>query len=181
MRKLPWLALVLALVGAAAMSAPAQEPGAPGEIPNWTRTVLKNLQNIEKQMVDIAEDFPEELYDTYRPRDNEDVRTPAEILLHVAHLNAEIAFFMMGTKERREALAAEGKVPNLLQFRYVSKEETVVKVKEAFAAVRESILANPDPKDISSWIYVLAHSSEHFGNLVTYYRNLGLVPPTSRQ
>ncbi len=178
-RKILGVVLMLAVSGF--IGATAQEPGAPGEIPNWTRTILKNLQNIEKQMVDIAEDFPEEFYNTYRPRDNEDVRTPAEILLHVAHLNAEIAFFMMGTEERREALAAEGKVPDLLQFRYVSKEETVVKVKETFAAVRESILANPDQKDISSWMYVLEHSSKHFGNLVTYYRNLGLVPPTSRQ
>ena len=64
---------------------------------------------------------------------------------------------------------------------YVSKPDTVTKVKASFAAVRKAIEENPDPKKLEWWIYVIAHSNGHFGNLVTYYRENGLVPPSSRQ
>jgi hypothetical protein len=52
---------------------------------------LERIQNIEAKMVAAAEDFPEDLYNTYRPKGNEDVRTAAEILLHVAALNTTAA------------------------------------------------------------------------------------------
>jgi hypothetical protein len=120
------------------------------------------------------------LYNSYRPRGNEDVRTAAEILLHVAALNSRIAFTMR-TKPQKDALAAEGKVPNALHYPYVSKQDTVAKVKESFVAVRKAIQDNPDPGSLGDWLWVVAHSSEHFGNLVAYYRDNGLIPPTSRK
>ena len=77
---------------------------------------------------------------------------------------------------------AAGKAPqSVTPFPYVSKQDTVAKVKESFAAVRKAIQDNPDPENLEGWLYVIAHSSEHFGNLVTYYRENGLAPPTSRQ
>ena len=40
-----------------------------------TEPVLERIQNIEAKMVAAAEEFPEDLYNTYRPKGNEDVRT----------------------------------------------------------------------------------------------------------
>ncbi len=146
-----------------------------------TEPVLERIQNIEAKMAAAAEEFPEDLYNTYRPKGNEDVRTAAEILLHVAALNTRQAF-NLNTKKQKDALFAAGKVPTFpLNFPYVSKQDTVTKVKESFAGVRNAILDNPDPENLSGWLWVIAHSSEHFGNLVTYYRDNGLVPPTSRR
>ncbi len=145
-----------------------------------TEPVLERIQNIETKMVAAAEDFPEDLFDTYRPKGNEDVRTAAEILLHVAALNIRQAF-NLNTKQQKDALFAAGKVPTSMTMPYVSKQDTVAKVKESFAAVRRAIQDNPDLGNLEGWLYVIAHSSEHFGNLVTYYRDNGLVPPTSRQ
>src|SRR5713226_497299 len=145
-----------------------------------TEPVLERIQNIEAKMVAAAENFPEDLYNTYRPKGNEDVRTAAEILLHVAALNTRIAFTMK-TKPQKDALAAAGKVPNALNYAYVSKQDTGAKVKESFAAVRKTIEDNPTPESLADWLWVIAHSSEHFGNLVTYYRSNGLVPPTSKK
>ena len=143
--------------------------------------VLERIQNIEAKMVAAAEEFPEDLYNTYRPKGNEDVRTAAEILLHVAALNTRQAF-TLSTKEQKDVLFAAGKVPTFpLTFPYISKQDTVAKVKESFAGVRKAIQDNPDPENLAGWLWVIAHSSEHFGNLVTYYRDNGLVPPTSRQ
>ncbi len=151
------------------------------KLPGWTQTILGYLGNIEKKTVTIAEDFPEEHYNTYRPGDDPDVRTVAEILLHIAHSNARVTF-RAGTEEQRQAYAeVHGGPPNVRDFGFTSKADTVAKVKETFAAVREAIRSNPDPDKTAAWLYAVVHSAEHFGNLVTYYRNLGLVPPTSRQ
>lgn len=165
----------------------AQERSTPGEkaetdeIPTWTKSYLKNLEYAEKHLVDIAEDFPEEHYNSYRPTGDEDTRTAAEILLHIANTNASYGF-SLSTEERKQAyVEAHGGPPKAINFRFVSKAETAAKVKAAFAGLRQAILETPNPEDNIMWIYALVHSSEHFGNLVTYYRNLGLVPPTSRQ
>ena len=156
---------------------PAASPSLPSQL---TEPILERIKNIEEKMVTVAEDFPDDLYATYRPKGNEDVRTAAEILLHVAGVNRRMGF-NLSTKRQKDALFAAGRVPNSMTIAYVCKQDTVAKVKESFAAVRKAIQDNPDPENLEGWLYVIAHSSEHFGNLVTYYRENGLAPPTSRQ
>ena len=161
--------------------APDLKAAASSALPSqFTEPVLERIKNIEDKTVSVAEDFPDDLYTTYRPKGSEDVRTAAEILLHVAGVNRRMGF-VLRTKEQKDALFAAGKVPTSMTMPYVSKQDTVARVKESFAAVRKAIQDNPDPGNLEGWLYVIAHSSEHFGNLVTYYRDNGLVPPTSRQ
>jgi hypothetical protein len=146
-----------------------------------TGPILEQVKNIEDKMVTVAEDFPDDLYNTYRPKGNVDVRTAAEILLHVAGVNRRMGF-VLSTKKQKDALFAAGKAPkSVTPLPYISKQDTVTQVKESFAAVRKAIEDNPDQENLEGWLYVIAHSNEHFGNLVTYYRDNGLVPPTSRQ
>jgi hypothetical protein len=163
-------------------SAPDLKPAASPSLPSQlTEPVLERVKNIEEKIVTVAEDFPEDLYNTYRPKGNPDVRTAAEILLHFAGVNRRMGF-NLSTKQQKDALFAVGKAPqSVTPSPYISKQDTVAKVKESFAAVRNAIQDNPDPENLEGWLYVIAHSSEHFGNLVTYYRENGLVPPTSRQ
>lgn len=169
------------LVRAQSASAPDLKPATTtSRSAQVTGPVLERIQNIEEKMVAIAEDFPDDLYNTYRPKGNQDVRTAAEILLHVAGVNRRMGF-VLSTKQQKDALFAAGRVPTSPTLPYVSKQDTVTRVKESFEAVRRAIQDNPDPENLEGWIYVIAHSSEHFGNLVTYYRENGLVPPTSRQ
>ncbi len=73
-----------------------------------TKPVLKEIQDIEWRTVAIAEDFPDELYNTYRPKGDPDVRTAAEILLHIAEQN-ESAASLIRTKPQQDALIASGK------------------------------------------------------------------------
>ena len=149
--------------------------------PEITTEVLKEIQDIEQRVVAISEDFPDQLYNTYRPQGNTEVRTAPEILMHIAEQNSAYAS-LMRTKQQQDALVAAGKIPHakdLLTF--VSKPATVAEVKASFVEVRNAIQGNPDPKNLKWWLYIVAHANGHFGNLVTYYRNNGLVPPTSRQ
>ena len=146
-----------------------------------TGPILKEIQDIEDRTVAIAEDFPDDLYNTYRPKGNPDVRTAAEILLHIAEQNQSYAT-LMRTKQQQDAFITSGRKRSAKEIlTYVSKADTVTKVKESFAVVREAVQGNPDPQKLKFWLYIIAHSNGHFGNLVTYYRENGLVPPTSRQ
>ncbi|PYX68695.1 MAG: hypothetical protein DMG72_22590, partial [Acidobacteria bacterium] len=113
-----------------------------------TKPVLKEIQDIEERTVAIAEDFPDELYNTYRPKGDPDVRTAAEILLHIAEQN-ESAASLIRTKPQQDALIASGRkwaAKDILT--YVSKPDTVTKIKASFVAVRRAIEENPDPKKL---------------------------------
>ena len=177
---------LLVVVSVGGEFAPAQQSPAATKSPitstsDLTKAVLKEIQDIEERTVAIAEDFPDDLYNTYRPKGNEDVRTAAEILLHIAEQNSAYAS-LMRTKEQQDALVAAGKVPHAKDIlTFVSKQDSATKVKRSFAAVKDAVQNNPDPKELEWWLYVIAHSNGHFGNLVTYYRDNGLVPPSSRQ
>ncbi len=104
-----------------------------------TKAILKEIQDIEERTVAIAEDFPDDLYNTYRPKGDEDVRTAAEILLHIAEQNSAYAS-LMRTKEQQDALVAAGKVPHAKDIlTFVSKQDSVTKVKRSFAAVKDAI------------------------------------------
>jgi len=169
--------------------APASGAGTVIGSAELTKPVLKAIQDIEERVVAVAEDFPDDLYNTYRPKGDPYVRTAAEVLLHIAEQNYSAAQ-LIRTKAQQEAWIASGKKRSAKEIlTYVSKHDTVEKVKGSFAAVREAIDGNPNPTgsannsetNVELWLYVIAHSNGHFGNLVTYYRNNGLVPPTSRQ
>ena len=136
--------------------------------------ILRFIGGVGNKLGTAAEEFPEELYD-YRPLDyardkpNEEVRTFGEILLHIARSNDLIA-----------SQLAKRAPSDLKQFAYTNKAAAVATLKQSFATVVEAIEQNPDPKGMPAWLYAVNHGSEHYGNLVVYYRLNGLVPPASR-
>ncbi len=144
-----------------------------------TEAVLEEIQKVERKIVAAAEDFPEKLYNTYRPKENKHANTAADILLVVADFNATSAF-QVSTKQQQDAVAAAGKIPNDRDFQYVSKQDTVAKVKESFAAVRKAIQDNPDPQNLEDWLFVVSFSNELLGNFEQYYVNNGLRRPAAR-
>src|SRR5713101_645338 len=180
------IGLLVVAVSVGGEFAPAQQPPAATKSPIsstsvLTKAVLKEIQDIEERTVAIAEDFPDNRYNSYRPKGGQDVRTAAEILLHVAEQNYSYAS-LMRTKQQQDALVTAGTFPHAKDIlAFVSKQDTVTKVKRSFAEVKDAIRSNPDPKKLEWWLYVIAHSNGHSGNLVTYYRDNGLVPPSSRQ
>ncbi len=177
-RKILGVVLMLAVSGLLGATAQEQEqeqkqeqeaPATPKDV------ILRFTQNVGNKLVATAEEFPEELFD-YRPLDyardkpNEDVRTFGEILLHVARSNDLIASSL-----------AQRAPSDLKQFGYRTKAEAVATLKKSFEDVVAAIEQHSDPTGMHvSWIYALNHGSEHYGNLVVYYRLNGLVPPASR-
>ncbi len=172
-RKILGVVLMLAVSGFIGATAQEQEQEQEQEQkqeqevpPTAKDVILRFTQNVGNKLVTAAEEFPEELFD-YRP--NEDVRTFGEILLHIARSNDLIA-----------SRIGERAPSDVKQFGYRTKAEAIATLKQSFATVVEAIEKNPDPKGLQTWLYVIVHGSEHYGNLVTYYRLNGLVPPASR-
>ncbi|MFQ6047008.1 MAG: DinB family protein [Gemmatimonadales bacterium] len=131
-------------------------------------------------IVASAEKVPEEHYG-FQP--TPEVRTFGQILGHVANANY---LFCSG--------ASGAANPNAKNFEELTaKADLVAALEGAFAFCDETYQMN-DRKAMEqvsffgrdgSRLWVLAfnaiHNSEHYGNLVTYMRMKGIVPPSSAQ
>jgi len=172
-------AAVLALTLAAwapAASAPPKPPASPVR-----QALLEAWNEIGNKLITMAEDFPEDRYD-YRPVP--EVRSFAEILLHVAASDRMLAELARGQKPGPE---------NLPRSQYPTRAKVVEVLRDAVrqgAAVLEQtddaglmrtvpFFGRPTPL-FAVALELIEHSGEHYGNLVTYYRLNHLVPPASR-
>ncbi|SRR5712692_3074309 len=145
-----------------AQSDQKNRPQTAGEVAVGSWAWGSDLSYVRNHFVKAAEEFPEDKYG-YRP--TEDVRTFGEIIMHVARYNHLTAAHAMGRQPE-----------DVREFAFHSKAEAVAKLKKSFEELAEVAKQKPDKLDLD----VLIHASEHYGNLVVYYRLNGLVPPASR-
>ena len=157
--------------------AQAGNPISDGIRSQWT-SAKRNLQQ-------SAEIMPESSYD-YRPVDG--VRNFGEILAHVAGANYVFC------------AAAKGEKPPFVEDHFEKAAKTRVAIMKAtadaiaycdgaFTALTDASagqsVQNPFGEGQMSRVAVLigeiGHVNEHYGNLVTYFRINGIVPPSSRR
>jgi uncharacterized damage-inducible protein DinB len=134
---------------------------------------LENWNYIGGKLIAMAEDWPEDKY-TYRP--NSDVRTFQQVLLHVAGSNYDLLNRDSGRK------MGDGRNDPAVSD-YATKAKTVEFLKKSVADGAAEIKREGDSgvlKNLSDWIGYTEHMGEHYGLLVAYYRNNGVVPPDSR-
>ncbi len=161
--------LLLALTGLA----PAQTPD--------PATPFKNFYNYTKRnLIAAAEKMPAEHF-SFKP--TSDVRSYAEIFGHIINTN-----YMACSGLRGEANPNKDDLEKTLK----TKEDVVKAVKASFeycdasmnglteANLKETFKngAREIPKT-SPLLLLIAHSQEHYGNLATYLRIKGIVPPSS--
>jgi len=158
---------VLAFVAVPSVFAQAQKqaPRAKtgGEIAAGTFAWGHGLTYVSNHFVKAAEEFPEDKYG-YRP--NEEARSFAEIVMHVARYNHLNAAADLGKPEQ-----------DVSEFAFHSKAQALAKLKESFQELEEALKRKPGSGNVGD---SMIHASEHYGNLATYYRLNGLVPPASR-
>jgi len=157
--------LSLAAIPAAQAQTGDQAPRAKtgGEIAAGGWAWGSGLGYVRNHFVKAAEEFPEDKYN-YRP--NEDTRSFGEIVMHVARANHRAAASALGREEE-----------DVSAFAFHSKAQALAKLKESFDQLEEAFKRKPGSEDLAETII---HTSEHYGNLATYYRINGLVPPASR-
>ncbi|HKV29261.1 MAG TPA: DinB family protein [Candidatus Acidoferrales bacterium] len=155
------------LAGASAASAQQTAKKAPGP----EQVLLRQWNAVGSQVIAMAEDWPADKYD-YRPNDK--VRTFGQILAHLASSNYYATNAALGKSTK--GIENDPK-------EYTTKEQIVAFVKKSFAdgAVALEKGGNAGAMaHLGDWVGIIEHSGEHFGNLVTYYRNNNVVPPESR-
>lgn len=149
--------------------------------PSPSQAVLDTWNDVGRKLIAMAEDFPEDKYDT-KPTPVQ--RSFAEQLLHAAGANYYFTNLAMGQKPPAEE--------DPKRDQYKTKADVVAFVKKSFADGAAAINAKgmsdvvTDPFShqqvrISDLAYgFIEHCGEHYGQLVVYYRVAGLVPPESR-
>ena len=185
---LPCLAflLMVALVAipAAAQGKAGKEP-APKPPLSTTEEVLAMWNEAGRKIVAMAEDFPEAKYD-FEP--NPEVRSFAEQILHVA--GGHYLFLKAAKGEKWSE--ADGNPP---RKNYPNKAAIVAFLKKSYADVNAYLKGQGDAGLAKAvkypfgnrmvlqsflWMDFVNHDSEHYGQLVVYYRVNNLVPPESR-
>jgi len=168
--------LLLCLLALPAFSQEKQSPDNPFSAIN-----KRGYERTKGILLRSADKMPEENYN-FRPVDS--VRTYGQIIGHLA--DAQYLFC---------STASGGKNPDLrIEKTKTSKADLIAALKEGFAycdKVYDSItdatslqtvkfFGNDVPKFAVLSIN-MSHNMEHYGNLVTYMRIKGIVPPTSEQ
>jgi uncharacterized damage-inducible protein DinB len=159
---------------AVVMAAMTASPGAQAEPePTLKDTYMAGWKVVGDKMIQLAESFPEDKYN-YRPV--ETVRTFADVLRHVAFWNDYVARTARGEK-------VDTKPNELPAAQYRTKAQSVAALKQSTEAAAAELKNGKEPSGrlLGLWPAFVAHSSEHYGQLVVYYRLNGLVPPASRQ
>lgn len=155
----------------AALPAAAQNPISDGE------RFLYNL--VKGNIVKTAEKVPEDLY-SFKPAP--EVKTMAQMLGHVADANYMFCAAVLGEKSPSPGV----------EKTMSTKAQIVPAVKAAFAYCDKAYEQMTDAEGVKMIKFfnremakatVLGfnslHTMEHYGNLVTYMRIKGIVPPSS--
>ena len=173
-----------AIVAIAPLTLLAQDkppaPAAPTAPPNPITLSEKGLYSfLSAAVVHAAEKMPEENY-SFKP--TPDVRSFGQLVGHVADANYNFCAQASG----------DANPSKNIEKTKTSKADLVAAVKDAVAYCNKAFDGMTDAKGsemvkffnfnlarITLLSLNTAHTDEHYGNMVTYMRLKGLVPPTS--
>ncbi len=178
---------VFALIFAAGLcAAPALAQGARGSGPVTASRVVQNAWNSAKRnIVESADQMPEANY-AFKPVDG--VRTFGQILAHVAGTNYVYCSAAKGEPtphaEDEFEKAATTKVAIVKAL-----ADSVAYCDAVYAAATDasnlemvkSPFGNAQVPRLNPLLGNVGHNVEHYGNLVTYFRIKGMVPPSTKR
>jgi len=176
-------AICLLLVAVTAFRSAAQvnpyKDGTPG-VTGYRSEVLAEVIIQEDKFTRLAEAIPAEKY-TWRP--SADVRSFAEVFLHVAAANFNL-YKLVGTPPPA-GFEVKG-----FEKSTTDKTKVIARLKDSFAHARKAITAMSDADLDKSmdWfggkntergilLFIVRHGAEHLGQAIAYARFIGVVPP----
>ena len=182
MKKILWAVCLIALLRLETSLNAQVNPyknGTPG-VSGYRSEVLAEVMIQEDKFLRLAEAIPADKY-TWRPAP--DVRSFAEVFLHVSAANYNV-YKLVGTPP-----------PNGVDIKGLEKSTTdktkvIATLKDSFAHARTAITAMPDSDLDKSldWfggkntergvlLFITRHAAEHLGQSIAYARFIGVVPP----
>ena len=181
-------ALLMCIGAAFAQTAPA--PTTPATA---SQLINRQITGIEREFVPLAEAMPADKFD-FAPTNGEfkDVRGFGKMVKHAAVTNVLVASAILGqdppklTDEEKENGPADVK----------TKEQIVQYLKDSFAMLHKAADGANDGNlmaplknvfggkaplyRLSLFIFIAGHNRDHYGQLVEYLRDNGIIPPASR-
>ena len=169
----------LVLAPALAGAQPSAGPD-PGNLTRYSRGITARYDNIKRDIVDAADAVPESEY-SFRP--TPEVRTFGEIISHVA----DSQNFYCGVAD-----GANPEYATPIEKAHGTKAEIVKALKDSVAKC-DAVYAKTTADNAMSiekagrgevlrgmiLLDNVAHDNEHYGNIVTYMRLKGHVPPST--
>jgi uncharacterized damage-inducible protein DinB len=178
------LASAALLVAAATVNAQTPAPAAPAAqqppvVMTMSAGVKRAWDNIKRNIGEAAEKMPEANY-SFKP--TPDVRSFGEMVGHIAEsqlgtcarLKGEQVPFERGSIEKK---GAKADLVKALQDSIAACDGVYTSTDEAL--VKMTKVGNNEVAPITVLWGNISHSNEHYGNLVTYMRMKGIVPPSS--
>jgi len=175
--------LCLLVLAASALRTAAQinpyKDGTPG-VTGYRSEVLSEVIIQGDKFTRLAEAIPAEKY-SWRP--SADVRSFAEVFLHVSAANYNL-YKLVGTPPPA-GLDVKG-----LEKSTTDKAKVIATLKDSFAHATQAIKAMPDAdlEKSMDWfggkntergilLFIVRHGAEHLGQSIAYARFIGVVPP----
>jgi uncharacterized damage-inducible protein DinB len=172
------IVLMCGAIRVAAQVNPYKE-GTPG-VTGYRSEVLAEVMVQEDKFTRLAEAIPADKY-AWRP--SPDVRSFAEVFLHVSAANYNL-YKLVGTPPP-SGLDVKG-----LEKSTSDKEKVIATLKDSFAHAKAAIKALPDAdlEKSMDWfggkntergvlLFIVRHAAEHLGQSIAYSRFAGIVPP----
>jgi uncharacterized damage-inducible protein DinB len=184
--------ILLAVVGTSLYSQGQTQNQATGSARSRADETLEWWNQIGNKLIAMAKDFPEDKYDFKVQKDE---RTFAENLLHVAAVDYDLIgrvsgsnigpdFGKNGHNPSRDVYKTKADVVKLIE-QAVADGAAVIKQQGDAGLDKTTPFGWETGKHVVHnsyiWITAIEHSTEHFGQLVVYYRANNLVPPESRR
>jgi uncharacterized damage-inducible protein DinB len=158
----------------------AQSPP-PAADSGYTATVRGRWNAIKRNIAGSAQAMPEPGF-AFQP--TPDVRTFGQLLGHLANEHYIFCSQMKGEKNPFEAVDFEKKATKAEFVKDIN--DSIAYCDAAYAAMKDEpktvtpFAPNRRDTPFSSMLLNVTHDSEHYGNLVTYLRMKGVVPPSSQ-
>ena len=170
------LSKVFLIVAASALLLSCQNKSASDAVVPSSHDLFTQISGL---ILRSADKIPEDLW-SYQP--TPEVRTVGQLFAHIADASNHICALAMDAKP----------APGSVEKTAKTKEEIMVALRKEFAgceadyakltpesAVQTIDLDGQKRTRIAEMDYEVAHTWEHYGNLVTYMRLKGIVPPSS--
>jgi uncharacterized damage-inducible protein DinB len=182
---------VLAVAGTKLYSQEQPQNQGPRRARSRAEETLEWWNHIGNKLIAMAKDFPEDKYDFKLQKDE---RTFAQNLLHVAAVDYDLTGRVSGSRmgpefgkdkhnPSRDDYKTKADVVKLIE-RAVADGATVIQQQGDAGLDKTQQFGWETGKHVVHnsyiWIAAIEHSTEHFGQLVVYYRANNLVPPESR-
>jgi len=172
MRRAVLILLAAAIPAGAQQQQSAANPAVSAAKSNWT--------SIQNYLVRSAEQMPESLY-SFRPTPQ--VRTFGQIIGHVAGSQFMYCAAILGEQPRGENDIESTATTKAALVKAIRESGDYCKrayeISDAMAGGAVTLFGTSMPK-LGWLINNVGHDSEHYGNLVTYFRIKGMTPPSSQ-